>query len=186
VDVLSDAFANYPVMRYVIGAQTPDYGERLRAMISFFVMSRAYRCEEMLGISDSRGLCGAALVSRPDRWPGPEALDLLRTELWSRLGGDARERYDVYTAACKQFSMEAPHMHVNVIGVCERVRGTGLGRRLMDHIHMMSRGDANSRGVTLTTEEAGNVPFYKHLGYRLVGHARVAEDLETWGFFREN
>jgi len=28
------------------------------------------------------------------------------------------------------------------------------------------------------------VPIYQHLGYEIVGHATVAPDLRTWGFFR--
>jgi hypothetical protein len=55
---------------------------------------------------------------------------------------------------------------------------------LMDHVHGMSRRDTLSEGVTLTTEDPSNVPIYEHLGYMVVGHARVSPGLKTWGFFR--
>jgi hypothetical protein len=48
----------------------------------------------------------------------------------------------------------------------------------------MSRQDERSVGVTLTTEDPDNVPMYRHLGYSIIGHATVAPDLRTWGFFR--
>ncbi len=54
----------------------------------------------------------------------------------------------------------------------------------MDHVHLMSRQDASSEGVTLTTEDPANVPLYEHFGYRVVGHARLSPELDTWGFFR--
>ena len=41
-------------------------------------------------------------------------------------------------------------------------------------------------GVTLTTEDPSNVPLYEHFGYQVVGHARVAPGLESWGFFRHD
>lgn len=41
-----------------------------------------------------------------------------------------------------------------------------------------------TEGVTLVTEDRANVRFYERLGYGVVGHARVAPGLETWGLFR--
>jgi hypothetical protein len=38
--------------------------------------------------------------------------------------------------------------------------------------------------VTLSTEDPKNVPVYQHVGYGVVGQARVTDDLETWFFFR--
>jgi hypothetical protein len=52
------------------------------------------------------------------------------------------------------------------------------------HNRAMSRDHPDSRGISLTTESAGNVPFYQRLGYRMVGHGRIGPGLETWGFFR--
>jgi alkyl hydroperoxide reductase subunit AhpC len=37
----------------------------------------------------------------------------------------------------------------------------------------------HSCGVTLTTEDPTNVPIYEHVGYAIVGTARVSETLET-------
>ena len=48
----------------------------------------------------------------------------------------------------------------------------------------MSREHPQSRGISLTTESAANVPFYQHLGYQMVGYGRIGPGLETWAFFR--
>ena len=81
-------------------------------------------------------------------------------------------------------NVDEPNIHVNMLGVPPRFQGRGLGRRLLERVHAMSREHPDSRGVSLTTESAGNVPFYERLGYRMVGHGRIGPGLESWGFFR--
>jgi len=73
-----------------------------------------------------------------------------------------------------------------MIGVRPRARGKGRSRTLLEGVHRLSRTDPESAGVTLTTEVPENVPLYRHFGYQVVGHATVAPDLETWGFFRRD
>lgn len=202
VSVLADAFRDYPVMRFVLGPGNPRYAEELRRLIHFFVMARVDRRETILGIAGESGsgervgrastagaapsLSAVALVSYPGRRSGTAALDAARDELWNALGSDARERYRAFSEAAGGFDVGVPHVHLNMIGVHGSARGTGLGGRLMDAVHALSARDADSRGVTLTTEDPRNVPFYERHGYAVVGHARVSAELETWGFFRED
>lgn len=185
VDVLGEAFFDYPVMRFVLGDEG-DYAQRQRRLVGLFVMARVLRGEPMLGVAGGSGLDAAAIVSRPDGGPSPLAFRALAEEVWDELGAEARARYEAYGAACAPFQVEEPHLHLNMIGVRERVRGTGLGRVLIDHVHEMSRLDAASAGVTLTTEDPRNVAMYRHLGYEIVGEGVVAPELRTWGFFRQD
>jgi GNAT superfamily N-acetyltransferase len=71
-----------------------------------------------------------------------------------------------------------------MIGARKSHAGKGLGRKLLEAVHALSLDDPDSCGVTLTTEDPGNLPLYEHFGYKVVGHERVSADLETWGFFR--
>jgi ribosomal protein S18 acetylase RimI-like enzyme len=71
-----------------------------------------------------------------------------------------------------------------MIGTRRRVRGRGLGGTLLRHVHGLSERDPDSTGVTLTTEDPGNVALYRRFGYRIVGEATVSPTLHTWGFFR--
>ena len=182
--VLCEAFYDYPVMRYVIGGDQDDYERRLSTLVNFFVMARVLRNEELLGTMNGKDLVATALVSYPSRGKAPLELMTLRDEVWDELGPESRSRYEAFGSACAPFEVQVPHIHLNMIGVGRAAQGTGLARKLIDHVHLMSRENASSQGVTLTTEDPANVPLYEHFGYKVVGHARLAPEFETWGFFR--
>ncbi len=185
VDVLAESFHDYPVMRFVLGSGGTAYEEALPMLVRLFVMARVLRGEPLLGVEGTSGLDAAAIVSRPGE-PSPQAFRALADDVWAALGGQARARYRAFTEACAPFHVDAPHLHLNMVGVRRHAQGTGLGRALIEHVQEMSRGDARSVGVTLTTEDPANVPLYEHLGYGIVGQATVSSELTTWGFFRPN
>jgi len=184
VDVLTDSFFDYPVMRFVLGDRGASYGEHLGILVNFFVMARVFRHEVLLGIRQGGDLVATALVSRPGG-PAPDpGFHELRDEVWAELGDDAKTRYATFADACAPFQVPVPHLHLNMIGVKTRAQGAGLSRRLIDRVHELSRDDDESRGVTLTTENPSNVSLYQHFGYDILGQAVVGPELTTWGFFR--
>ena len=186
VAVMSDAFYDYPVMRYVLGPREP-YDDRLCRLVELFVSNRAYRNDPMIGVHDETGaLVGAATMTLPRPSDPPAALHVVREMLWGELGADARARYDEFTTATQRFAIAAPHYHLNMIGVRRSHHGRGLARALLEAVHERSRADGASSGVSLTTERAANVTLYEHFGYRVVGQARVGGAFETWTLFREN
>jgi GNAT superfamily N-acetyltransferase len=184
VTALCDAFYDYPVMRYVLGSQT-GYDRRLRVLVDFFVSARVFRDEPVLGVpGDGGALAAAAVVSLPGERPAPEALAVRREEVWRMIGAAERKRYEAFGDACAGFTLETPHHHLNMIGVRRAYAGRGFGRLLLDAVHDLAQADSQSAGVTLTTESPQNVALYQHFGYRVLGHAQVSEELETWTFFR--
>lgn len=199
VDVLVEAFRDYPVMRYVVGPETRDFDGRLRKAVSFFVAVRVLRSEPLFGIEahgpPSVGAPGAALpaplgaaaiVSFPDGPESPSGVARHREALWADLGADARARYERCGEVWSAFRVEPPHVHLNMIGVRATMQGKGLGRILLEHVQDFSRYRPGSEGVTLTTEDPVNVRLYERVGYEVIGHAKIAPDLETWGMFRRN
>lgn len=186
--VLCEAFHDYPVMRFVLRPAHGDYDERLQRLVGFFVAARALRDEPMLGIEARGGeLAAAALVSFPGERESPPELSDLREAVWMELGPGTRSRYESCGRVWKPLlAVDAPHIHLNMIGVRRAAIGRGLGRRLMEHVHRRSRERPSSTGVTLTTEDPSNVGLYEHLGYELLGHRRIAPELETWSFFRRD
>jgi len=191
VEVFCEAFAGYPVMRYVLGA-SPDYGERLRELITLFVMGRVLRNDPLLALDRDGQAVACATLTRPGSTamtePGDVTtaaeLDRLSERTWARLGDDARARYRTYVDAANAVDVEQPNFHLNMIGIVGAHLGQGLARPLMAEAHARSAAHPDSEGVSLTTELPANVSLYKHFGYEIVAHVQIDEDLETWGFFR--
>jgi GNAT superfamily N-acetyltransferase len=182
--VLAEAFHDYPVMRYVLGRDSPERSGRLDRLIHFFIMARVLRGEPVLGLASGDGITAVALVSYPDGPPSPPELDVVREGVWAELGEDARLRYEEFGAAWKGMALDVPHIRLNMIGVRPSLQGHGHGRRLLDEVHALSRERADSTGVVLTTEVSANLALYEHFGYEITGHARIGGGCETWTLFR--
>ena len=184
VAVLCEAFRDYPVMRYVIGP-TDDYDRRLAALVSFFVAARDLKEDLILAaVSLNDDVDGVATVTLPGQRAEPPSLYERRQAVWDMLGADALDRYRAYGDACAPFDIEAPHHHLNMIGVRSALKGQGLSRLLLDELHERSLKDPNSAGVSLTTESDDNVGLYTHFGYEVVGRATVADGVKTTVMFR--
>jgi len=182
--VLEDAFRAYPVMRFVLGSEG-DYGARLHSLVGLFVKRRFARGGPVLGVRDEAGeLVGVATMTLPDEHEEPAAFADWREKLWIELGEDARHRYEAFVAAAKTYEPTEPHHHLNMIGVRGAHQGHGYARALLAAVHEVAAGDPGSSGVSLTTEHPPNVTLYEHFGYRVHGHARVSDELETWAMFR--
>jgi ribosomal protein S18 acetylase RimI-like enzyme len=203
IEVLADAFRDYPVMRFVLGgapamaAPVPEpaghqggrYDEELRLLITFFVMARVLRREPVLAVELETGdgparLAGVATLTLPGSGAAPPSLDPYRERTWSVLGEAARARYEQLGLMWSEFHTDEPHCHLNMIGVRRAHAGQGIGRILLDEVHRISREDPESLGVTLTTEAEENVILYRHLGYRVTAEGQVPGVIRTWGMFR--
>jgi GNAT superfamily N-acetyltransferase len=181
---LCEAFADYPVMRYVLGPGG-DFPARLRTLVGFFLLARTLRKDPILATYDGDTVSGVAICTLPGL-PGPPDLDEAREWTWARLGADARARYDQWIHIWGPLNVAEPNIHVNMLGVPPRYQGRGLARLLLERVHAMSREHPESAGVSLTTESAGNVAFYERMGYRIVGHGVIEPGLESWGFWRRD
>lgn len=184
VDVLVDAFAAYPVMRFVLGPQGTASRD-LPVLFRFFAAARFLRREPVIGVESAGALSGVALVSDPAN-ASPSELSPIREQTWAVIGADARARYETYGQAAASVLVDRPRLHLNVLGVRTLDRGTGLSRRLLQRVHQLAREHPSAEGVSLTTEDPANVGLYEHFGYRLTGEASVANQLVTWGMFRPN
>jgi ribosomal protein S18 acetylase RimI-like enzyme len=182
IDVLCHGFADYPIMRYVVGEEG-DYRARLRTLIGFFAGNRFLRKDAIIGASVDGELRGVALCSLPDRVSPPE-MDQLRERTWAALGPEARARYERCVEVWTPIGVAEPNVHLNMIAVPSRYQGQGLGRALLDRVHALSHERDDSRGVTLTTEVEANVALYRHVGYEVVGQGAIAPGLATWGMYR--
>jgi len=184
VAVLADAFHAYPVMRHIIGEAGKDYDRRLQLLMGFFVAGRVLRGHPVLAIEDGGRAVAAATITPPGEQPEPSDLPARREEPWQELGAAARARFEKLVLIWERLAVPGPQYHLNMLGVRRSHAGQGLGRLLLDAVRDMSRRDASSAGVSLSTEDPKNVPLYQHCGYEITSHERVSSDLETWILFR--
>lgn len=187
VDVIFDAFLDYPVMRFVIGSSGDTYARRARLMVDFFTTARFLGEDLVMGVEDAGGaLIGAANITRPGERPKHPGLGPLREALWDELGSEAHARYEELVSIWQRFALDQPQYHLNMLGVRRSHQKRGAAGLLLNALHNLSERAPDSRGVSLTTEDPVNVPLYQRFGYRIVGEARVSGGLTTWGFFRPN
>ena len=186
VAAFCDSFHDYPVMRYVVGEAGKEYDARLHAVVDMFVSARVLLGHTIFAIEDAgRVVAVATTTPTGERQTHPD-FPARREAVWKILGDNAKARYEGLVEIWERFNVPALHLHLNMLGVRRSHAGRGLGRRLLDEVHAMSRRDPESTGVTLSTEDPKNVPLYQHVGYEVIGHARVTDDLETWSFFRRD
>lgn len=185
ISVLWESFYDYPVMRHVLRDSGMAYGEHLHKLISLFVGARVLLDDVMLGIRHQGQLVAVATTSDPARPPHPE-FETLREQTWAVLGPAALERYMQFVSAWEKMAPAMPQLHVNMLGVRRQHQRRGLARTLLQEVHHMAEASTESRGVSLTTEDERNVPFYQHQGYEVIGYTRISDDLQTWSLFRYN
>jgi len=182
IDVMADAFAVYPLMRFVLGSDG-DVAARTRSLVEVFVTRRQRRGGAMLGACDDSGrLVGAAVLTLPVEPEPPADLATWVDGVWAELGEAAFDRYTHYAATWPVLE-PTPHHHLNMLGVRRQWAGQGMARPLLMAVEAMASADPGSSGVSLTTEVARNVTFYEHFGYTTLAHKQVAPGLESWGFF---
>lgn len=182
VGLLCAAFADYPVMRYVLGCDPSERPEGLRALVGFFTDVRYGMEWPVLGLEVGGELVATALVNEPEAEPFLQRFQDGLARVRRDLGPDAYARLEAFEEASEGNEPDADRYYfVGMVGVAPGHQRRGYGRALLRHVHEMAATDGC--GVALSTEDARNVPFYEALGYELVGEADVG-DLHTWGFWR--
>jgi len=182
IDVMADAFSDYPLMHFVLGGNG-DVASRTRRLVELFVARRQRRGGPMLGVFDAAGgMVGAACLTLPVEPEPPADLAPWVEGVWAELGQAAFDRYTHYAATWPVLE-PTPHHHLNMLGVRRQWAGRGMARPLLLAVEAMAAADPGSSGVSLTTEVAKNVTFYEHFGYTTLAHKQVAPGLESWGFF---
>lgn len=179
VDVLSEAFFRYPVMRYVLGDEEP-YSQRLHRLVGLFVAGRWTRGQPMLGLrGDDRRLLAAALLVPPGDHSVPWELRWLREDVWGALGAAAQQRYERFAAAVALPTGDNV-WQLSMLGVRRAVQRVGFGARLLRAARRLVEGAGDTGLLCLSTEHPANVDYYRTQGFVTFAHAQVAPGLESW------
>lgn len=176
VRLLTAAFFDYPVMRYVVGDH--DYESRVKNLIAGYTDMRLDHDWPVLGCRVGGELRAAALISPAGAVADPEVVGRLEHRLRAALGRQAYERMERFEAASDANGPDGPHHFVGMLGVLPGAQGRGLGRTVLEAVKRMAVEDG-LKGVSLSTEDPANLPFYKHMGFRVNGHTDLGA-LKTW------
>jgi GNAT superfamily N-acetyltransferase len=185
VAVLAAAFHSYPVMRHVLRDAGDDYERRLAALIGYFCDRRLTRGWPLLGCIAGNEIVAAAGVNEPGRAHVPPELDASWATLRTTIGDGAIARLERYETETDGDAPAEPHHFLGIIGVRPDAQGRGHARALIEHIIQLSLMHADSCGVCLSTETPANVPFYEHLGFRVIAERDVG-DIHAWVMLRRN
>ncbi|MEQ9397742.1 MAG: GNAT family N-acetyltransferase [Longimicrobiales bacterium] len=181
VRVLSEAFADYPVMRFVLGGDPMEMPDGLAALVGFFTDVRYAMGWPVLGVEADGRLVAATLVNEPTDAPFLDRFQDGLARVRAALGEEAYARLEAFEHASEGNEPDGDYYFMGMLGVLPGYQRQGFGRMLLRHVEAMA-SDAGC-GVALSTEDARNVPFYEDLGYRVIGQADIGE-LHTWGFYR--
>jgi GNAT superfamily N-acetyltransferase len=181
IQTLMAAFHNYPVMKFVLGEQNPEYEYNLKELIGFYCELRLTRNWPLLGVRTANRLVATALVNDPVETPLPLPQELL-DRLLKVIGESAFERLELYEKISAEGEPKFPHHFLGMIGAHPEHQGKGYAAALLREVNKMSVQDPKSRGVCLSTEDPGNVQIYQHFGYQVIAEADVGE-MHSWCMF---
>jgi ribosomal protein S18 acetylase RimI-like enzyme len=95
------------------------------------------------------------------------------------------DRMAQYEDIGAKFTPGEPHYYLGVIGVDPKVRGLGIGNRLLTSFCDLSSDDQLSHGVYLETAQPSNVRFYQHAGFAEAGRGSLGSR-SLWCMFRHH
>jgi ribosomal protein S18 acetylase RimI-like enzyme len=184
VAVLCDAFRDDPVFRFYF----PDPIMRAKVLRLFFnnVIRAHMRFSHVYAAVQEDRIVGAAVWRTPDA-----AANTLRDRLREfvtqcrliALSRGAASGLSRGFASLEATHPNVPHWYLFFIGVSSKLRGSGLGARLMAPV--LAAADAANSICYLETPFSQTLPFYRGLGYEVSSEPRpFAGAPQLWAMTR--
>ncbi|WP_448617750.1 GNAT family N-acetyltransferase [Geodermatophilus sp. URMC 65] len=175
VEVLVDAFTDYPWTRWTVDADA--HGERLGALHRLYLSAVAMPFGRVDVGETAEGLVGVAVWLPGTAVPG---------DVWARVGPAAAELAGDRAAAAADAEavlagrrLDEPHVTLASLGVVQRRQGRGLGAATL--APGLVRADRDGLPVHLETSAEPNVRFYRRLGFTVTDVVDLPGDgPRTW------
>ncbi len=162
-EMLARAFVDDPTFGLFVG----DAGVRALGRRRFFELLDTPLAQ--LGLVWEIGDADAAAAWVPpnssESWA---SIDASTRPLIRELTADGAPRWEAMWDWVVERIPDEPVWFLDHIGVHPSMQGQGLGRALIDHGLKLASDDDTS--AFLETAVASNVPYYEHLGFRVVEH----------------
>jgi GNAT superfamily N-acetyltransferase len=182
-EVLADAFAEDPVLAWLIPPQLRGRDDRLRTF--FTSMSRGY-----LRQGKPCYLTGDASAAALWAAPGAWAMPLSQVILEAAPNGLAF-RHRLLRALRTQLQIErlhaaqsVPHWYLGYLGTRRDRQGEGLGTQMLREV--LGGLDTNGVPAYLESSNERNLPLYERSGFRVVGELQaLGHGPSIWRMWRE-
>lgn len=178
--MLTRALEGDPLMDFLFPGNS---AESRHALMRFSCLVRLELAWPLLGYLESGRIFGAAGLTAPEDIPWPAELHHHYDALKGIIGAGAIARLERYSELTEKRRPGDPHIFLGVVGVDPGKQGYGIGRALLEAIHLISQDHPTSTGVYLDTENPRNVAFYQHMGYQIT-HQESLGNTRVWCFFR--
>lgn len=171
LDVLCEAFHDYPVMQTSLAESGQAYDHHLREMIDLFCENRFGRGRPLYVLRKDASIAAVAVCSGAESIPTTPELQSQSDALDALIGETAVQRLAGYDDLSEVGEPECPHHYLGMLGVRSALRGKGYGRALVDHLKVVVRHDPISEGICLNTETEKNISIYERMGFEVRGEA---------------
>lgn len=184
VDCLVAAFSADPLMAHLFPGPTEKRLQMSGRFFSLLLRARIALDMPAIVLRDAAGIGGVAMgytTARP-AWPAD-----INAEWASFMAYEPGfpARFDGYDAASSAGEPETPHYYLGVIGVAPRLKGTGLGSRLLQAYCAASAADPASSGVYLDTTNPANLAFYARHGFAVTAERSMGATT-VWCLFHRH
>ena len=164
--VLGQGFVTEPMLQWSLGT----HGDVARRFTEYFEYFNETLTQ--LGMLWEAGRARGAAVWIPadadNAWT--QAVDASRPSVHT-LTSDGGRRYDAYWEWVSARIPDERLWHLDSVAVEAGSRGTGVGTGLIRF--GLERARAENTGACLETATPKNVPYYEHLGFRVIDHANA-------------
>ena len=165
VDLLTEAFLEFPLLRLVVGTDT-GARDRLRRI---FAMEFEPGSQASAIVAELDGRVVGALTYLDS--PSCSAMSAGRMFRFMRIAGPRIVRAIRVFGRVERVHLRAPHRHLPSVAVLPALQSQGIGQRLMEEFHR--RADGAGRPAYLETirwtdpERPSHERFYTRLDYRV-------------------
>jgi GNAT superfamily N-acetyltransferase len=158
-DILAEAFSHDPVMGWMYGNTRPQRG-------TFLELARSVYLRDGFGhIVDDSATALWLPAGVEEKLPLMSELRLIMS-IFRSGGFGALQRGQTTEQVMKASHPETPHYYLFAVGVREKMKGKGLGGRIIRE--GLRRADAAGAPAYLENSNPKNTPLYERLGFKAI------------------
>jgi len=176
VAVMAEAFADDPVLGFVLDDGPDPDPDRRRSLLAAFFANRLLGgrgIDEIVVPADPADAREAAAVWIPPQGPdGPEPdMSMLRAVNDLAFGAETMEARTMALMPLLTAHPTTPHWYLSLVGTRASARGRGLASAVISAV--TDRCDADGVGAYLESSDPANVPLYQRHGFVVTAEAAI-------------